>query len=48
MTGSGPFAQLLAQRFRVAAKRLGYGLPLPLDCSRFRPPPRAGEQLGLF
>ena len=47
--GEGIEAQLLLQRFRLARKRLGYrdGQP-PLDCSRFGPPPKAGDQLSLF
>jgi DNA repair photolyase len=48
-SGQGPVAALLRQRFRIAERRLGYapGLP-PLDCSRFRPPERPGDQLSLF
>lgn len=47
--GEGVEAQLAQQRFRLARRRLGYreGNP-PLDCSRFGPPPRAGDQLSLF
>lgn len=47
--GEGIEAQLMHQRFRVARRRLGYreGGP-PLDCSRFGPPPRSGDQLSLF
>ncbi|MBC9246619.1 PA0069 family radical SAM protein [Paracoccus sp. 11-3] len=47
--GQGAEAQLALQRFRLARKRLGYreGSP-PLDCSRFGPPPKAGDQLSLF
>ncbi len=47
--GSGVMADLLAQRFRAATRRLGLdgGLP-PLDCTRFAPPPRPGDQLSLF
>lgn len=37
--GEGPIAELLAQRFRVAARRLGLDRPLPpLDSSRFQVP----------
>ena len=37
--GSGPVADIIAQRYRSAAKRLGLNNPLPrLDCSRFMPP----------
>lgn len=50
MRGEGPFAALLAQRFRLARKR--YGLddnPWPaLDTTRFRPPAAAGTQLSLL
>lgn len=47
--GEGVEAQLALQRFRLARRRLGYqqGLP-PLDCSKFGPPARAGDQLSLF
>ncbi|MFT3689554.1 PA0069 family radical SAM protein [Paenirhodobacter sp.] len=49
MTGEGVEADLLAQRFRVSCRRLGYDRPLPpLDRSRFAPPPEAGDQLSLF
>lgn len=49
MTGEGIEADLLHQRFRLARKRLGYDTDSPpLDCSRFAPPPRAGDQLSLF
>ncbi|RSK31979.1 PA0069 family radical SAM protein [Rhodovulum iodosum] len=49
MRGQGPYAQMIGQRFRVAAARLGLDADLPpLDCSRFRVPPRAGDQLSLF
>jgi len=45
MRGEGAWAQMLAQRFRLAVRRLGFpGLP-SLDCSRFQPP---GGQLKLF
>jgi DNA repair photolyase len=49
MRGSGPYAELLAQRFKLACKRLGLNkLRRDLTCRHFRPPPRAGEQLGLL
>ncbi|MEA3413487.1 MAG: PA0069 family radical SAM protein [Pseudomonadota bacterium] len=48
MRGQGPIAELLAQRFHLASKRLGFRSEAePLDCNRFRPPGRAG-QLPLF
>ena len=47
--GSGVEAELAMQRFRLARRRLGYrDGGTPLDCSRFGPPPRAGDQLSLF
>ena len=47
MVGQGVYADLLAQRFRVAVRRLGFpGIP-PLREEHFRPPPRNG-QLTLF
>lgn len=47
--GQGAEADLALQRFRLARRRLGYqGNGAPLDCSRFGPPPKAGEQLALF
>jgi DNA repair photolyase len=52
MKGSGEYAQLLAQRFAVACRRLGLdgGSPAArtLDCSRFHPTPGKGEQLTLW
>mgnify|MGYP001172827289 CR=1 FL=1 len=47
--GTGPYADLLAQRVRKARARLGYaGAERPLDCGLFRKPPRAGDQLSLW
>jgi DNA repair photolyase len=49
MRGEGPHAELLRQRFAVACRRLGLATrPGPLDTARFRVPPRAGDQPGLF
>lgn len=47
MRGEGPFADLLAQRFRVACRRLGLNRRdlQGLDCQRFSPP---GAQLALW
>ena len=48
MRGEGQFAELLAQRFRLACKRLGYNRRdqnFGLDCSRFAPP---GQQMRLL
>lgn len=54
MTGTGLFAQLLAQRFSIACRRLGLNgrdhagrEPSPLDCSLFKPPSQSG-QMRLF
>lgn len=52
MTGTGEFSALIRQRFQLACKRLGLrqgrANAEELDCSLFRRPPRAGDQLGLF
>ncbi len=50
MTGEGPYAALLAQRFRLAVKRLGFQPPAALDHSAFRRPDDdgAGVQMTLF
>ena len=49
MRGEGIEAELLHQRFRLACKRLGLNKTrTPLDCSRFGPPAKAGQQLSLF
>ncbi len=48
MRGEGPFAQLIAQRFRKAHARLGFaGMPR-LDTTRFMPPRRPTPQGELF
>jgi DNA repair photolyase len=40
MSGVGAYADLLAQRFRMATRRLGYAAQGPqVDCSTFRVPP---------
>ncbi|MFZ5668083.1 MAG: PA0069 family radical SAM protein [Pseudomonadota bacterium] len=47
--GEGPFAQLVAARFRAARRRYGLErIRVDLDISRFRVPPRAGDQMDLF
>jgi DNA repair photolyase len=47
-TGTGPFAELISRRFRVAAAKLGFATSRqPLDTSHFRAP-RDGAQLALF
>ena len=51
MRGQGPYADLIAQRFRLAVKRLGLDQRRDigrLDTSQFRRPPQPGDQLRLF
>ncbi len=49
MSGSGPYAQLLATRFKAATARLGLNSPkMDQRADLFRRPPRAGDQLDLF
>jgi DNA repair photolyase len=49
MRGEGPYAEMIAQRFRLACRRLGIneGERQSLDCSRFIVPTQAGDQLQL-
>ena len=46
-TGEGPYAELIAQRFRLAVKRLGFAGRPGLRADLFRPPALDG-QLNLF
>ena len=50
MTGRGTYAELLADRFRLACQRIGLNKrdDHPLDCARFRPPVPPGGQFSLF
>ncbi|MGK7653127.1 PA0069 family radical SAM protein [Roseovarius sp. B08] len=49
MRGSGPYAEMVAQRFKVAARRLGLDGKQPqLRCDLFEPPARTGDQMELF
>jgi len=49
MRGEGPYAEMIAQRFALAVKRLGLDTLLPpMRCDLFRPPKRASAQLDLF
>ena len=49
MRGTGPYAEMIARRFQLAVKRYGLNQnSRPLDISKFRKPPRAGEQLALL
>jgi hypothetical protein len=47
MVGTGVFAGLIAQRFALATRRLGYAELPPLRTDLFRKPARGG-QLSLF
>ena len=47
--GTGPYAHLLAQRFRLATKRLGMNVSrTPLDTTKFHRPAKVSDQLSLF
>lgn len=49
MRGSGTYAEMIAQRFDLAARRLGLDQPQPhLRTDLFGVPPRPGDQLNLF
>ncbi|WP_092421178.1 PA0069 family radical SAM protein [Alloyangia pacifica] len=49
MRGEGTYAQLIAQRFDKAVRRLGLDAEQPpLRSDLFRVPPQAGDQLSLF
>ena len=48
MRGEGPFAQLIAQRFARAYRRLQFGRLPPLDSSRFVAPRKPSPQGDLF
>jgi len=50
MKGTGPYAELLRIRFERARRRYGLerGRAWQLDTTRFRRPPKAGDQLTLF
>jgi len=49
MRGRGQYADLIAHRFALACKKHGLNRrSRELDCSKFRVPPKSGDQLGLF
>lgn len=50
MKGEGSYAQMLHSRFKIACNRLGLTRErwANLDCSRFRVPPKPGDQLALL
>jgi DNA repair photolyase len=48
MRGEGRYAEMIAQRFTNAARRLGLDtIPPPLRCDLFEVPPQAGDQMRL-
>ena len=49
MRGSGAFAEIIAQRFALACRKLGLQpRDYDLDCGAFRVPSKSGDQLDLF
>jgi DNA repair photolyase len=47
--GEGPYAELIDRRFRLACEKLGLNTErAKLDTTKFRPPPKPGDQLALF
>jgi DNA repair photolyase len=49
MTGTGPYAQMMARRFHMAVKKLNLNRPSqPLVINSFKRPPRIGDQLSLL
>lgn len=49
MRGTGDYARLIEQRFKLTARRLGLDRPMPsLDTHKFRVPAGQGEQMHLF
>ncbi|MCX7559622.1 PA0069 family radical SAM protein [Sulfitobacter sp. F26204] len=49
MRGEGPYAEIIAQRFNLAVKRLRLDREAPpMRCDLFRPPKVQGAQLSLF
>lgn len=49
LTGTGAFAELVAQRFAIATRRLGLARDLPpLRTDLFKAPVRVGDQMSLF
>ena len=49
MRGTGPYAELIARRFHMAVKRIGFNREShPLVLNKFKRPPQLGEQLALL
>ena len=48
MRGRGWYADMLARRFEIAHRRIGFRDRTELDCSQFQPPAKDQAQLNLF
>lgn len=49
MRGQGPYADMIAARFQIAVRRIGFSMSVSkLDVTQFRIPPRPGDQMDLF
>ncbi|HEX4890316.1 MAG TPA: PA0069 family radical SAM protein [Alphaproteobacteria bacterium] len=49
MRGQGPYADMIAARFQIAVRRIGFSMSVrKLDVTQFRIPPRPGDQMDLF
>lgn len=49
MRGEGVYAELIGQRFKVYARKMGLAITSPpMRCDLFAVPPRPGDQLSLF
>jgi hypothetical protein len=50
MRGTGPFADLLDTRFKLACKKLGLNRreQISTNARKFRVPPQTGDQFSLF
>ncbi|MEQ9448180.1 MAG: radical SAM protein, partial [Rhodospirillaceae bacterium] len=49
MIGTGPVAETLRNRFKLASKRMAFNTSsTPLDCTKFAPPLETKNQLALF
>jgi hypothetical protein len=50
MRGTGPFADLLDTRFKLACKKLGLNRreQINTDTRKFQVPPQTGDQFSLF
>ena len=51
MTGTGPYAEMIANRFNIKCRQLGINYPSEnwnLDCSKFKPIVKKGHQMKLF